>query len=220
MRTFTVTILDRVEVHKLKDSWLLPDLQKLAAIIDLEEVDTYSPTELYDYLLMALQDLGHQKAGEAVLEAIFGDDMRPGQRQNLVDDLKDKEPWQDFSDVAQQPGIFNAVVIMYDAFTNLYPNPDAIHMKLQTSRQKSATTGALSDADLVRLLAAGMAENDILNRLYEDELKAGDFSLARNILWDREDDNTDSSAATIEVVSSRHWLGSLAKGDNYTASIP
>jgi hypothetical protein len=40
--------------------------------------------DLEEICLMSLQDIGNQRAGDIVMEAVFDDSMRPGVRQNIL----------------------------------------------------------------------------------------------------------------------------------------
>ncbi len=194
-------------IHDLPDIW---SPAQLIEVIDKTEIEGFADTaeeDLLDLTLMALDEIGHQKAGEAVLEVVFGKDMSPGQRQNLVDDLQDEEPWQDFSVVGQQRGIFIAVVLMHQAFPNRYPNPDARELSISGLTEPAT----ISNAQLVRSLGTAMSPNDVLRRLYEEELQKGEFADADHIIWYR---NTDPEG-NLTLISSVQWLGSLRKGDEF-----
>ncbi len=214
--TFEVTINTRTEVHTLPGIWGSASLRQLLILMELEDLAAESDSDLLDLVLMSLQDLEHQHAGERVLETVFGETMKPGVRQNLVDDLRDEEPWQDFSSVGQQRGIFTAVVLMAQAFPNRYPTPDAISLGFTVRALAESGKSELrqhNPAWIVRLLACGMQESDILQRLYEVELKGGSFSDAAGIIWHLE----QRSEHEFEIISSMSWLAPLKRLDTFRA---
>ena len=211
MPAVDVTIETYEIVHTLPGIWQAATLRSLLDLLDWEDAEGYSDDELLDLVLMALQDAGHQQAGEKVLEQVFGKSLSPGVRQNLVDDLQDDEPWQDFSVVSQQRGIFETVVLMHQAFPNRYPNPDAAKVKVRLSQPSSAMTSA----SLLRLLSQGMAATDVLLRLYGQELNSDRFAEADGIVWFRE----DVEPQAISLITAVQWLGSLRRGQAFRGKL-
>ena len=152
--------------------------------------------------------------------------MRPGVRQNLVDDLQQDEPWADYAVVAQQRGIFIAVVLLQQAFPNRYDTPEALVLRFNiraTSGSGEVDIDATRPAWLVRLLACGMSETDVLPRLYEAELASGPFTDAAGMIWQCErlsnDEGSNRNSATFELISSRLWFAPLARGMNFQARL-
>ncbi len=94
---YHVSILSIREVHTLAGIWNNDSLRTLLELAEVDDLGDITDGDLLEMCLMVLQDLGNQKAGELVLEVVFGDRMRPGVRQNLVDDLQENEPWSDFA---------------------------------------------------------------------------------------------------------------------------
>ena len=167
---------------------------------------------------MLLEDMGPRLATEVVLEAVFDKQMSPGVRQNIAEDLQEDEPWSQHAVVAQQSGIFTAVVLLHRAMPKYFGRPDAIcfDLKLQTSapEAKAWLTDQIDPALLVRLLAQGMAPQTTLNRLYEDELAGDSFPSAKDILWQV----SKTGADHYSVISSGHWVGTLEDCTDWSAS--
>jgi len=220
-KDFEVSILSSKQVHSLPGTWSPVSLRALLALVEFEDADQIADTDLPDMAIMAIQDLGNQQAGERVLEVIFGDTMRPGVRQNLVDDLQQDEPWEDFANVSQQRGIFEAVVLLQQAFPNRYAQPDALSLLITVKGAQDPDQLASRIANpawLVRLLASGMDESTPLHRLYEAEIASGPFTEAAGLLWHSaiQDKGVEQSTGipwmTVEVVTPNMWFESLNKG--------
>lgn len=221
--SYQVTIVSKNEIHALKGTW---DNDALRALLELAEVDDLgdiTDADLLEMSLMVLQDLGNQKAGELVLEAVFGDSMRPGVRQNLVDDLQDAEPWNDFAEISQQRGIFVAVGLLHKAFPTRYGTPDALKIRVRFEPLASAAAAALKapGADwLIRLLARGMDDYAMVHRLYAAELKAGEFKDAPGLIWECEpveDPAGTASSRTFDITASSQLFNTLAARQSFTA---
>jgi hypothetical protein len=227
---FRLTVEDWQEVHRLPGSW---PVERLRAVLEQAEFDDeVEDADVLDMAVLVLQDLDVQEAGELVLEVVFGDQMSPGVRQNLVDDLEDDRPWEQFASVALQSGIFEAMVLLQQVFPNRYGIPDAVCLRLRVEaldkaaatylEECSGTDGAGLKSLLLRLLAGGMPEEAVLNRLYADELRSDRMPEAAHLLWilqgpvDAPD--SQSGTSTFEIHSSWQWLGPLEEVESWEAS--
>lgn len=226
--TFEVTIESVSEVHTLPGIWSAAELRQILNLAEFEDAARVEESELLDMVLMVLQDLGNQLAGELVLEAVFGDSMRPGVRQNLVDDLQQDEPWADYAVVAQQKGIFITVMLLQQAFPNRYDTAEAVRIRFTvraTSNSGTTEIAAARPGWLMRLLACGMSETDVLPRLYEKELASGRFADADGMIWqcekilDNEGTGQGRNSCTFDLISSRLWLAPLSRGMSFQARL-
>jgi hypothetical protein len=211
------------EIHALKGTWENDALRALLELAEVDDLGDIADADLLEMSLMVLQDLGNQKAGELVLEAVFGDSMRPGVRQNLVDDLQDAEPWNDFAEISQQRGIFVAVGLLHKAFPTRYGTPDALKIRVRFEPLASAGAAALKTprADwLIRMLARGMDEYAMVHRLYGVELKAGEFKDAPGLIWECEpveDPAGTATSRTFDITASSQLFNTLAARQSFTA---
>lgn len=223
--SYEVSILSISEVHSLTGIWGSDSLRTLLKIAEVDDLGDITDGDLLEMSLMVLQDLGNQKAGELVLEAVFGESMRPGVRQNLVDDLQEEEPWSDFAEVSQQRGIFIAVCLLQKAFPTRYGTPDAREIRVKIKPMASAGIAALKvpRADwLIRLLACGMSEHDVVHRLYGAELKTGEFKDAPGLIWDCEpvdDPACTDTSQTFDITASAQLFKSLTARQSFKAEI-
>jgi hypothetical protein len=227
---FEVTIHSVEEVHSLPGIWSNESLRQLLIAADMDDIGQVEDAELLDIAIMALQDLGNQQAGELVLDSVFGDAMRPGVRQNLVDDLQEDKPWEEFAMVAQQRGLFIAVVLLQKVFPNRYAVPDALRFRFTIRALSSAAFADMNASDpawLMRLLSQGMSDTDVLNRLCEEELKAGPFVDAAGMIWHFVELDDESGgeggqvtglSKSLDVIAPHVWLEPLKKGMVFNAS--
>ncbi|MDP5069956.1 MAG: hypothetical protein NWQ45_03565 [Congregibacter sp.] len=220
-----VSILSQDEVHTLSNAWEPDALKKVLALADADDIGEVGDDALEEFVLMSLQDAGNRKAAEIVLEAVFADEMRPGVRQNLVDDLQEDKPWDDFAEISQQRGIFVAVCLLQKAFPRHYGTPDATRLTVRFQAKTPAGLAAIhagDSASLVRLLACGLSENNIVHRLFSDELKSGPLTEAAGLIWEAESmgiakDNELSQ--TISITASSLLLGSFIAGREFKAML-
>ena len=220
---YKVSIVSKKDVHTLTGIWDADSLRCMLDLADADDIGEIADSDLLDIAVMVLQDLGNQKAGELVLEAVFGETMRPGVRQNLVDDLQENEPWSDFAEVDQQRGIFVAVCLLQQAFPNLYGTPDAVELGVNVkagAAQDLAPLLELRPEWVVRLLSAGLDQHNILHRLYTDELVSGAFADAPGLIWQLQigEVGDQGTSCNFTVIASTQLLGSLATGQEFSAA--
>lgn len=224
--TFHVSVLSMEEVHSLTGAWGNEDLRKILELADADDIGEIADQDLEEICLMSLQDVGNQRAGEIVLEAVFGDGMRPGVRQNLVDDLQEDQPWNDFAEVSQQRGIFVAVCLLQKAFPTRYGTPDATRMTISVQAETSEGLSSIDprqSAWIIRLLACGLSEYNIVHRLYKDELRKADFAEASGLVWGamriEQQPAEDTRTRAIAITASSQLFNSLAIGQQFKAVV-
>ncbi len=211
-REFEVTIVDSKEIHELPRGW---PPERLQAVLARLEVDGVSDDEAPEMAPLALQDLDVDDASDVVLEVIFGDRMRPGVRQNLIPDLREDRPWDEFAEISQQADIFEAVVLLQRAFPHEFGKPDALSMRVRFATG-SASAAAWLDAPtpdaglLLRILAGGMDDRAVLRRLFEESLAGEQFPEAASILWRAVRQESPTSEREFALISSHQWLEPLA----------
>jgi hypothetical protein len=214
-REFSVRLLSFKEIHELPGSW---PLQRLRRLLEILEIDEVSDAEAMDMALMALQDFDPEDAAGRVLEAVFGDAMRAGVRQNLAHDLSGARPWEEFADLGPQAGIFETCVLLQRAFPRDFEKPDAIAVSVAietASRTGAGWVEALSPDPglMLRLLAPGMGDRAVLRRLFGDALAGPSFPEAAGIVWHL----AHTAPRELSVSSSVQFFGPLEDADAWTA---
>jgi len=196
-------------------------MERLVALLARMDVDDVPETDALEMALMALQDREVDEAADLVLEAVFGDTMRPGVRQGLSHELQEERPWEDFADITQQTGIFSAVVLLQQAFPRDFDKPDAVSavISLETASEKGRTWLDAPNPDpalLLRILAAGMGDRAVLRRLFHDSLSGSSFAEARAILWRVSRGDAPAAAREFALISSHQWFDPLKDLDSWT----
>lgn len=225
---FTTEVLDFEEIHTLIGTWSADRHRALLEWLDFEGADALPEAELSDMAAMAAQDLGIREASDRVLEFVFGERMSAGVRQNLVDDLTDDRPWEQFADLNRQAGIFEAVDLLQRAFPSEFGIPDAARVRVRLTahgKHEAEWLRAGPPASLLlRLLASAMDERATLRRLYGEQLAGSAFPEADSIVWATvvvdEEDGASTHRRDLDVYSSLQWLGPLRESEGVHASDP
>lgn len=218
-REFQASLLDWKEIHELPNGW--PPSQLLSLLNNMD-VDDVSESDALEMTLLVLQDREVDDAAESVLEVVFGDSMRPGIRQNLAHDLTEERPWEEFADISQHMGIFNAVVLLHQAFPREFYKPDAVSIVVHLETASATGKGWLdapepSRALLLRILAEGMEDHSVLQRLFGESLKAQNFPEAESILWQVSHREAAAPVREFSMISSHQWFDPLKELENWSA---
>ena len=225
MKLFDVSVVGLKKIHDMPGTWDESDYRNLLRDLEVDDVDDIAGNDLFEILLMALQDLGEEDAGERVLGYKLPARVSRGSRQNIVQDLLEgQRAWEETPDLFLHAGVFAASVLLYSAFPKAYPRPDMLRLDLHLRALNATARELLSEppeaAFVARVLADGLSEKSILERLFDEQLAGNDFPEAEGIVWRAGFDNIEPSAASADltVYSSRHWLQAMADVGDFPSS--
>lgn len=224
-KLFQVSVLEMKKIYDLPGTWTEADYHGLLTQLEIDDVDDIAGEDLLDILLMALQDLEPEEAGDQVLAYKLRQSVTPGSRQNIVQDLLEgQRPWEETSDIRLHGRIFAASLLLYKALPKLFPRPDMMQVKLRLQGLKPEAKDLLGEAPeaafVTRILADGMDEHSILERLFAEQLAAHSFPEAEGIVWLAEFSEAadDGLAAVLTVYSSQHWLHDIEDVDEFESN--
>ena len=225
LKHFDVSVTGLQKIHDMPGTWSDADYRALLRDLEVDDVDDLAGGDLFEILLMALQDLGEEQAGERVLACKLKNSVSRGVRQNIVQDLLEgSREWEEAADIFLHRDIFAACVLLYAAFPTRYPRPDMLRLDLRLRARSTVGKALLREppeaAFVARVLADGMNEKSILERLFDEQLGGRNFPEAEGIIWLAEyGEPADGDAeATLTVYSSRHWLQAMTGVDAFPSS--
>lgn len=225
MKLFNVSVAALEKIYDMPGSWKQDDYRNLLRELEVEDVEQMSTGDLLDFLLMALQDLGEEEAGERVLAYRLKKPVSRGVRQNIVEDLLEGgREWEEMADIFLHADIFAACVLLHQAFPKHYPKPDMLRLDLRLEALAPQAKVLLSQqpeaAFVTRVLADGMSEKSILERLFDEQLASHSFPEAEGIVWLAEygERAADGASALLSVYSSEHWLDSMEDVGEFQSS--
>lgn len=221
-KPFHVSVLGLKKIHDMPKTWAEEDYRALLTRLEVDDIDEIESRDLLEFVLMALQDLDPEDAGDQVLAYKLGSDVSAGSRQNIVQDLLEgQRPWEELSDIRLHARVFAASLLLYQARPRLFPKPDMLQLMLQLKARNAEAKALLATppeaAFVTRVLADGMDEHSILERLFDEQLAARSFPEANGVIWLAEfgEPDDDGSSATLTVYSSQHWLHDLENVDQF-----
>ncbi len=214
---FTVEVLEFEEVHTLPATWTSERYRALLDLLDFDDGDSTPDSDLAEMAAMAAQDTGQREATNRVLSFVFGDRLSAGVRQNLIDDLTEDRPWEQFADLDCQARIFETVEFLQKTFSGEFGIPDAARVRVRLTANGKHECDWLREGPkaslLLRLLAAAMDDLATLRRLYAEQVEGMKFPEAAAIIWiserHSEIENGSTYSCEVDAYSSLQWFSPL-----------
>ena len=224
--TFTVERLTFATRTELPHSWQAADYRALLTQLHFDNPEALPEGELKEMAQMALTDLEPREAAVAVLTYLFPAELTAGQIENLAHQMLTERLWEENPELPLHRGFYQATQLLHEAFNGTFPSVKAVEFQVKCTAENAADLAvfgpnaddrATAAAPLLRLLAAGLPGNALLNRLYADHLAGEQFAEAAAILWEVRALEQTADAITFDVVSSAYWLEDFKYADTYAA---
>ncbi len=218
---FTVERLSFASLNELPDSWQNQDYKELLTKMNYDNPDEINTAELGEMCQMSLTDLEPREAAETVLSYLFPDELTEGQIENLSHQMLTEKLWEENPQLPLHKGFYQATQLLHTAFNGTFPRTQAVQFQVKCTAENPADLALFNEAPaapLVRLLAQGMPDNVLINRLFSDQLAGPVFEEAKSILWELKTVAKDDKSLTFDVISSTNWLEDFKYADVYEAT--
>ena len=220
MPNFTVERLSFQHLAELPNAWDNADYQALLAKMDYDNPDDIDAAELKAMCQMSLTDLEPAAAAQLVLEYLFADQLKEGQIDQLAHQLQTEKLWEENPRLELHEGFFNATQLLYEAYNGKFPHPQAVEFKVKITAPDPADLAVFDEqpaAPLLRLLAPGLSDGALLNRLFGEQLAGPAFAEAPHILWQATPGERTATSVVFDVIGSDYWLEDFKFADTYEA---
>lgn len=223
---FEVSKISLLEMSDMPNTWCDDDYLMLLEMLEIDDFENLSGSDLFDLTVMALQDLTPAAAADAVLACKLKKRITSGARQEIVQDfLDERKPWEEAADITLHSIIFSAAVLLRKALPKKFLKPIMTKVTLTVTGLNPEAEDLLShplEAPFVaRILADGMEEKCILKRLFAEQLASHYFPEAYGIIW-RTDverlNSNDTVSAELTIYSSNHWLKAMHDLSDYRSN--
>jgi len=221
MSNFTVERLTFSSLTELPDSWQNADYKALLQKMNYDGVDGVSEAELKEMCLMSFTDLEPREAAEVVLSYLFPEQLTSGQVENLSHQMLTEKLWEENPEMPLHKGFYQGTQLLHDAFNGTFPATKAVGFQVRCTAENPADLAVFADepaAPLLRLLAQGLPDNALLNRLFSTQLAGTEFEEAKSILWQLKQTEKTDNSVVFDVVGSANWLEDFKYADEYTGS--
>ncbi|MGB7395255.1 MAG: hypothetical protein WA913_12755 [Pricia sp.] len=217
---YTLIPMEFKTIEELPLAWNDEDYKKLLDEMDYGDTSDLSPQELQEMCLLSLADNEPDEAASIVLQNIFGERLNQGQIDNLSHEMIDEKVWEEYAELSMHEEFFNATQLLYKAFNGKFPHPEAVRFKIKVSAKEKVGMDVFkedTETALIRLFVQGMPENTLINRLFDEELKAGEFKDAKDIIWQHSQETDGENSLTFEIISSTYWFQDLKYTEEFEA---
>ncbi len=217
---YTIEPVKFQTIEELPQAWNDDDYRKLLDTAEYGDTSDLSSQELKEMCLLSISDNEPDEAAKLVLAYVFGERLNQGQIDNLSHEMETEKVWEEYAELSMHEEFFNATQLLYKAFNGKFPLPEAVRFKMKvTSKEKKGMDIFEEDteAGLIRLLVQGMPENTLINRLFDEELKGGDFKDAKDIIWQYTKESSEDNGHVFEIISSTYWFNDLKYAETFEA---
>jgi hypothetical protein len=220
-KLFNVNISKFATIQELPNAWTDQKYLELLDAMDYGDTSDIALSDLKEMCMMAISDNEPDEAAKIVLDYVFQKRLKEGQKENLSHEMIEEKIWEEYADLSMHEDFFNVGQFLYQAYNGTFPHPEAVTFQISITGKNANDLAIFEDGDeavILRLLAKGMPENAVINRLYKDELEGDLFSEAKNIIWQLMKIGIEGNTITFEAISSKYWFRDLKFIDSFEAT--
>ncbi len=218
---FTVERLTFATLTELPNSWQNKDYKALLEKMNYDNPDGISEAELKEMCLMSFTDLEPREAAEIALGYLFPEELNAGQIENLSHQMLTEKLWEENPELPLHKGFYQATQLLHDAYNGTFPATKAVEFQVKVTAENPDDLTVFAEAPaapLVRLLAPGLPDNALINRLFSTQVAGDAFPEAQAMLWQLTPGEKTANSLTFDVVSSAYWLEDFKYADQYEAT--
>lgn len=203
--------INRLEsLDEIHNYWTHDDYRELLGLFEFPDVQTIKPENLYEMLQMAITDFEPAAAARVLLQYKLSGQLSDGQMDQMSNDMLLDKISEEYPVISLHYALYNINQLLFKAFNGTFPNTKATLLEFTIDGNNNKRT--FTKAELLRLLHKGLSPNNLLVRMFEQQLTTtADFPDAESIIWEMQ--TTDNS--TYEIVTSEYWLSrdDLVRGE-------
>lgn len=218
---FAVEISSFTSIKEIPGSWKNSDYKALLEKMDYANPDEISDAELKEMCFMSITDYEPAEAAKLVLEYLIEDELTDGQIENLSHQMLTEKLWEENPKLDLHTRFFKATQLLFDAYNGKFPRTEAVQFQVKLTAENPESLSIFEEnpeAPIVRILAQGMSDHNLVNRLFGDQLEGTNFEEAKNIIWELKTVDKKPNEITFDIVSSAYWLDDIKYADNYEAT--
>lgn len=216
---FSVRVLECAVLEEIEGSWRPEDFTGLLQRMEFGDTKALSDSELREMCVLSLQDRKPAEAAALLLQYRLGNELSKGQIQNLSHEMQDDKLWEQYADIPLHERLFHVGSLLYQAFPQVVPVPDAVAARLEVSARNGegerVLAGPLHESFVVRLLADGMPESAALYRLFGDAVRGAPFPEAESIVWILNSERVDARTMVLHAIGAGQWFDPLRETKSY-----
>lgn len=199
---YLVKINNVKSTDELKGAWNEDDFKELLAKFEYPDAEQLKPSELKEYLFMAISDFEPSEAAAILLNYRFPEILTEGQIDNLSHEMLRVKVCENYTDISLHQDLFNINQLLYKAYNGKFPLARASIVECEiTDEQNSAVE--ITKETAIKALSYGLSDNNLINRLLSDQLEGRtSFPEADGIVWDLQSKGNN----VYLITTSEKWL--------------
>jgi hypothetical protein len=216
MSQFKVKVLSFEQIQELPGSWEKSDLVNLLNAMDYDNPAEIKDSELKEMCMMSLTDYEPEEAAKIVLDYTIAGRLTDGQIENLSHEILTEKLWEEYPELPLHPDLYRTTQLLYDAYNGKFPRAEAVRFSIEIEGDVSIFDEN-PEAPILRVLAAGMSDRSLVQRLFSSQIEGDRFDEAKDILWQLNVISKSETSVTYDIVSSAYWLEDIKYADSYDA---
>ena len=199
---YQVKINSAKTTDELEDSWNDEDFTALLKRFGYADAEKVKPSELKDYLFMAISDYEPNEAAAILLDYKFSEEMTAGQIDHLSREMLRVKVAENHSDIYIHKTLFKINQLLYKAYNGKFPYTKANVVEFEMRPEHNEETELTKELAL-KALSISLSERSLINRLFKEQLEGNaSFAEAEGIIWDLENKGNFGYL----VITSEKWL--------------
>lgn len=171
-------------IDELVGAWSNDDFIELLQRFDYADAGKLKPTELKDYLFMAIADFEPNEAATIVLDYKLSEVLAEGQIDNLSHEMLREKVSENYSDIYIHHILFSINQLLYKAYNGKFPNSKATVVEFEMRNEPDEETEPTKEM-VLKALRIGLSDSNLINRLFKEQLEDdSSFPEAEGIIWD------------------------------------
>jgi hypothetical protein len=199
---YFVKINDVKSTDRLEGAWNNDDFKELLVRFEFPDAEQIKPAELKEYLFMAIADFEPKEAAAELLDYKLSDVLNEGQIDNLSHEMLRTKVAETYTDIQLHQDLFNINQLLYEAYNGKFPQMSVNILEFEITDEQNAPV-EITKEDALKALSQGLSENNLLNRLFNDQLEGkAPFPEAEGIVWNLQKKNEN----VYSMIISEKWL--------------
>ncbi|MFC7357211.1 hypothetical protein ACFQO1_05905 [Jejudonia soesokkakensis] len=210
-------------IERIPDSWKPTDFTAVLKLLEYDDVATLAENELEEMTILALSDLEPHEAAELLMQYIFSkDELNKGQIQNMGNEMQTEKAWEEYAGIELHKQFFIVGDLLYKTFGGgTFPHPEAVELTVQLTFANEHAVQEFKKSEpsnILKVIALGLPETVVLNRLYKEHLQEEEMEEASHILWQTQLESDGGLTLTYRIISSEYWVEAFKYTDPYTVN--
>jgi hypothetical protein len=199
---YYVKIHDVKSADELEGAWSNDDFKELLERFEIPDAEQLNTPELKEYLFMAISDYAPSEAAAVLLDYKLSKVLNEGQIDNISHEMLRVKVSENYTDINLHHDLFIINQLLYKAYNGKFPQARVNILHFEITDEHHAPV-ELTKEFVLKALSKGLSENNLLNRLFSDQLEGRmPFPEAEGIVWDLQ--NKENSIYSMAI--SEKWL--------------